>query len=98
MSLNMKVLRELLLKAMPLLEEQYSVARLGIFGSYVRNEQSENSDVDILVEFHDTPGFFKFLRLEAELERILSKKVDLVTKKALKPRIGERILNEVIYV
>jgi predicted nucleotidyltransferase len=54
--------------------------------------------VDILVEFSEVPGIFGFLRLERYLSEILGRKVDLVEKSALKPRIGHRILNEVLYV
>ncbi|RLI99553.1 MAG: nucleotidyltransferase [Candidatus Aenigmatarchaeota archaeon] len=77
------------------LKEKYGVKRIGIFGSFVRGEQNERSDVDILVEFERPIGFFEFLRMEEELSRMCGVKVDMVTKKALKPRIGKRILKEV---
>ncbi|KAF5042275.1 hypothetical protein DSECCO2_514300 [anaerobic digester metagenome] len=54
--------------------------------------------MDILVEFSEVPGFFGFLRLERYLSEILDRPVDLVEKSALKPRIGRRTSNEVIYV
>jgi len=76
----------------------YGVAEIGVFGSFVRGEQQENSDVDILVEFSRPVGFVAFMRLEAHLEKLLGRKVDLVSKKALKPYIGRRILEEVRYV
>lgn len=80
------------------LEETYNVGSIGIFGSCRRGEEHEGSDVDILVEFSEMPGFFGFLRLEQYLSEILGRKVDLVEKSALKPRIGHRIENEVLYV
>ena len=80
------------------LEETYHVGSIGIFGSCRRGEEHEGSDVDILVEFSEVPGIFEFLRLERYLSEILDRPVDLVEKSALKPRIGRRILNEVIYI
>lgn len=76
------------------LKSNYGVKEIGIFGSYVRGEQLEQSDIDILVEFEKPVGFIKFMRLEKHLSDLLGIKVDLVTKKALKPYIGKRILRE----
>ena len=73
----------------------YAVAAIGIFGSYVRNEATSGSDVDILVEFDKPIGFFKFLELEEKLAEWLGTPVDLVTKGALRPYIGQQILKEV---
>jgi uncharacterized protein len=81
-----------------ILQERYKVRELGIFGSYVRREQTETSDVDVLVEFSETPSLLKFVNLENYLSDNLGVKVDLVHKGGLKPRIGERILAEVIYL
>lgn len=81
-----------------LLQEHYKVRELGIFGSYVRQEQTETSDVDVLVEFSETPSLLKFVNLENYLSDNLGVKVDLVHKAGLKSRIGERILAEVIYL
>ncbi|MCR4315145.1 MAG: nucleotidyltransferase family protein [Planctomycetes bacterium] len=80
------------------LASEFSVKSIGIFGSYSRGEAREDSDVDILVEFSETPGLFKFIELEEYLEEILGVKVDLVTKNALRPRMAKKILDEVIYV
>ncbi|MGB3495233.1 MAG: nucleotidyltransferase family protein, partial [Elainellaceae cyanobacterium] len=79
-----------------LLEERYKVQELGVFGSYVRQEQTETSDVDLLVEFSETPSLLKFINLENYLSDNLGVKVDLVHKAGLKPRLGERILAEVV--
>ncbi|NJL87487.1 MAG: nucleotidyltransferase family protein [Leptolyngbyaceae cyanobacterium SM1_1_3] len=82
----------------PLLQEHCKVRELGVFGSYVRQEQSKTSDVDVLIEFFETPSLLKFVNLENYLSDNLGVKVDLVHKAGLKPRIGERILAEVIYL
>ena len=79
------------------LRDQFRVKEIGIFGSVARGEQTASSDVDVLVEFSEPIGFFKFLDLENFLTRILNKKVDLVTKKALKPVVKDRILKDVVY-
>jgi uncharacterized protein len=80
---------------LPQLREEYDVEQLGIFGSYVRNEQHANSDVDILVSFRHTPGLLKYISLEQYLSDVLGVRVDLVMESALKPTIGARIRAEV---
>lgn len=82
----------------PEIEQRYKVNEIGIFGSYSRNEQTEDSDIDILIDYERGMTIFKFCELENWLSDILGKKVDLVMKKALKPRIGKRILKEVVYL
>ena len=64
---------------------------------HVRVEAKEDSDVDIIVTFSAPIGLFKFISLEEYLEGLLGLKADLVSKDALKPRIGARILKEVVY-
>ena len=76
------------------LADDYHVSKIGIFGSYVSGLSSENSDIDILVEFEKPVGFVKFIRLENYLSNLIGVKVDLVTKKALKPHMGRNILRE----
>ncbi|MBI5376938.1 MAG: nucleotidyltransferase family protein [Candidatus Schekmanbacteria bacterium] len=80
------------------LKTKYCVREIGIFGSYVRGEQADNSDIDILIELDRPIGFVKFMKLEKYISDLIGIKVDLVTKKALKPYIGKRILQEVQYV
>ncbi len=80
------------------LHSLYAVSEIGIFGSCVRGEQTAQSDVDILVQFSKPVGFVAFMMLEKHLQELLGAKIDLVTRAALKPRIGERILKEVDYV
>jgi predicted nucleotidyltransferase len=100
---NMKTLeeiKEILKQHKTELKEKYGVKEIGIFGSYVRGEQKKKSDIDILVEFYEDVeiGFLKFIELENYLSELVGRKVDLVTKKALKPNIGRYILKEVVYV
>ena len=83
-------------KNIPFLKEKYNVDKIGIFGSYIRGEESKESDIDILVDFENPIGG-EFIDLKEFLEEILNKKVDLVTVKALKPRLRENILKEVVY-
>jgi len=82
------------------LSEKYGVREIGVFGSYVRGEQAETSDVDILVEFDPNArvSLLDFVTLEMYLSDLLGVRVDLVERSALKPRIGRHVLAEVIYV
>ena len=91
-------IRKRLREELPLLTDRYQVAWLGVFGSYVRREQRRDSDLDLLVAFREPPGLLQFVRLENYLSDLLGLKVDLVMKEALRPRIGERILEEAVPV
>ena len=77
------------------LEKKYHVHTLGIFGSYIHNEQAGDSDLDILVDFTAPISLFEFIDMEEELSELLHVKVELVSRNALKPYIGRRILSEV---
>jgi hypothetical protein len=81
----------------PELYKEYSVKKIGLFGSYSENTQNENSDIDLLIEFEKPIGW-KFFSLELYLQKTFNKKIDLVTKNALKPQIKEQILNQVIFI
>jgi uncharacterized protein len=80
------------------LADRYKISSLGLFGSYVHNRQRKGSDLDILVEFDDPPSLLGLIELEYYLDDLLGVKVDLVLKDSLKPRIGRRILAEVVPV
>jgi hypothetical protein len=80
------------------LKDRYKIKNIGIFGSYVRNEQKQESDVDILVEYTETPDLIDFIDLKNYLSDITNLKIDLIMKKTLKPNIGKNILKEVIYI
>jgi predicted nucleotidyltransferase len=91
-------IRRTLLRHKAELRKKFKVKTIGVFGSYVRSEQKRGSDLDVLVEFEEPVGLFEFMALENYLSDLLGVKVDLVSKKALKPHIGERIMQEVFYV
>jgi hypothetical protein len=95
---TLEEIKQWLVEHQSVLQERYQVSELGIFGSYIRQEQTEASDVDVLVEFSKTPSLLKFVNLENYLSDNLGVKVDLVHKAGLKPRIGDRILAEVVYL
>jgi hypothetical protein len=94
----LEAIREKISRNKALLEEKYNVKSIGIFGSCVNDTLHKESDIDILVEFSKTPDIFEFIKLEEFLADLLDAKVDLVTKKALKPLIKETILKETIYI
>jgi uncharacterized protein len=79
---------------MPVLRRQFGVSALSVFGSFVRDEQSRRSDLDVLVEFNVTPDLLEFIKLENYLSDALGVRVDLVMKDALKPRIRDGVLRE----
>jgi len=81
----------------PKLYADYSVKEIGLFGSYSDNTFTESSDIDLLIELEKPIGW-KFFSLELYLESIFEKKVDLVTKNALKHQIKDVILNQVDYI
>jgi len=89
-----RILRE----RMPELKERYNVNSLGVFGSYVHNQQTPRSDLDVLVEYAEAPSLFEFMDLENFLAKLLGVKVELVSRNALKGNIGDRILREVVHV
>jgi len=84
-------------KIKPVLTEKFNVSKIGYFGSFATGEQRANSDLDLFVEFSEPIGW-QFFTLEKFLEQSLGLPIDIVTKNALKERIKEPILNQVIYV
>ena len=84
----------------PVLEKEFQVETIGIFGSYSQSRQNKRSDLDILVTFQEPNDIdiIDFITLKQFLSRKLKVKVDLVQKDALKNRIKDRILQETIYV
>jgi len=83
---------------LPVLKEQYSVDTIEVFGSYIHGEQKATSDLDVLISFSEPPGLLEFVEIENYLCDALGVKVDLVMKDALKPHIGQRILEEAVPV
>lgn len=78
------------------LVDRFYVSKIGLFGSFVRDEQTETSDIDLLVEFSRPVGF-EFLDLKDYLESVFDREVDLVTPNAIKPYMRDEILSEVQY-
>ncbi|MCK5416104.1 nucleotidyltransferase family protein [Candidatus Parcubacteria bacterium] len=96
--MNLEKVKKIITKNESFVSEKYGAVKFGVFGSVARGEQSKNSDIDMLVEFNKPIGLFKFVELKQFLENEMGTKVDLVTKKALKPLIKNDILNQTIYI
>lgn len=79
------------------LMEQYHLNMIGIFGSYTRNEQKPESDIDVVVDFDESPGI-RFIDLAGKLENLLGHKVDLVSRNGIKSKYWEVIRDDIIYV
>ncbi len=77
----------------------FHVREIGVFGSFIRGEQTESRDIDVLVDFErGHKDFFNYMKLRYYLEELLQRKIDLVIKNAVKPRLRKRIFSEVEYV
>lgn len=76
--------------------ERLGVKSLSLFGSFARGEEKPTSDVDILVEFSRPVGYFAYMDVKEYLEKLLRRKVDLVTPDALKRQLRDRILSEAV--
>ena len=81
----------------PILYRDYAVKEIGLFGSYSDNSNTEESDIDILIELEKPIGW-KFFTLEMFLETVFKKKIDLVTKNALKEQTKDQILKQVNFI
>lgn len=78
--------------------EEAGISYLGVFGSQTRSDAREDSDVDLLVEFKETPGLIKFIHTKNQFESVLNRKVDLVTKKGLSNRIRPYVTNDLYQI
>ncbi|HQA75491.1 MAG TPA: nucleotidyltransferase family protein [Salinivirgaceae bacterium] len=81
----------------PFLNKEYSVKEIGLFGSFASDSARDDSDIDLLIVLEKPIGW-KFFSLEIYLEQVFGRKIDLVTKNALRDRLKEDILNKVNYV
>ena len=81
-------------------QQEFQIIKIGLFGSYARGEQSEKSDIDLIVEFApNTPQLFeKKARLKSIIKNKLDKDVDICREKYIKPYFKNQILNSTIYV
>ncbi|HGJ65855.1 TPA: nucleotidyltransferase [bacterium] len=80
------------------LKQNFRVKDIGIFGSYARNEQKDNSDVDILVELDEPVSLLGLVRLENYLSDLLNIKADIIPKNDIRPELRDNILEETIYL
>ena len=97
----MKLTKEKILNTLKRLKEDlntnFRVKTIGLFGSYVKNEQKNTSDIDFLVEFEEDADLFHLIGLSRYLEEVFKSKVDVISKPAIKEELKQRILEEVIY-
>jgi predicted nucleotidyltransferase len=94
---SLEELKETLIQHKEVLKKKFKVKNIAIFGSYVRGEQNQESDIDILVEFQEPVGFL-FIHLADYLEEILGARVDLLTPDAIKPNRQRYIMEDLVYV
>ena len=90
-------IEEIKQKILPILQ-RYEVKKVGLFGSCIREEMRENSDIDILVEIEKDISLLDFVGIKLEVEEALGNKVDLVEYNTLKPLLRERILKEQVII
>lgn len=90
-----KSVQEIKEKILPVLKE-HKVTKAGIFGSYARGEEKKGSDVDILIEIHESVSIYGLIELKILLEKRLKKKVDLVEYSLIRKELKSRILNDEI--
>ena len=89
-------LTQILRDHLPALSGRYRIRSLGVFGSYVRGTQRSDSDLDLLITFDDPPGLLAYVELENQLADLVGVPVDLVMEDALKPRLRQQIMHEVV--
>ena len=86
-----------LIELKPLLKDKYNIVRIGFFGSYAIGKNTDNSDIDIIMEYNKPIGW-EFFDIQDLLHEKLKKKIDLVSIKALKKQLKNKILNQTIFV
>jgi predicted nucleotidyltransferase len=99
-AITLEEVKKILKKHKAEVSRKYRVNEIGIFGSFVRGEQKNRSDIDILVEFEprNIPGLLKLIEMEMYLEKLLRKKVDVVIKSGIRSELKKGILKEVVYI
>lgn len=90
-------IEEIKRKILPILQ-RYGVKKIGLFGSCIREEMREDSDIDILVEIEDDISLLEFVGVKLEIEEELGKEIDLVEYNTIKPLLRERILKEQVVI
>jgi predicted nucleotidyltransferase len=94
--MNTEDLLKKLRRLKPEMKRRYKAKGIGLFGSFVRQQQSESSDIDILVEFEEGADLLDLMELTLRLEEELQRKVDVVSRNALRPELREAVLREVV--
>ena len=89
---------EILEKDLPYLKKVFHVDKIGLFGSYARQEQTEESDLDLMIEFEKTPDFLELSDLEEHLSDLVGFKVEIVTPGGLKNRVKYNIMKDMEFV
>ena len=82
----------------PILRDKYHISDLGIFGSYVRGEQTQESDLDVLIDYDKPPDLFTLVEIEQNLSEMLDIKVDLITRKGIKPQLLFQVLEVILLI
>ncbi len=97
---DLETIKSELAQEINFIQSEYKIKELGIFGSYARNEQKENSDLDILIDYvpNFSPSLIKFLSLENYLSDKLGIKVDLVMKNGLRKELKPYILGDIEFI
>ena len=94
---ELATIKQIIKELKPVLEKKFHVSSIGVFGSVARNDYSESSDVDIIVDFSQPIGI-EFIDLADLLEEKFHEQVDLVSKKGIKPQYFSSIENDIVYV
>jgi len=87
----------ILSRNLPYMQAQLDVVRVGLFGSYARNEATADSDIDILIEFKNKSTLNNFMGVQTLLEEKLDHSIDLATNKAIKPKLRPYIDKDIVY-
>ncbi|MFH1097219.1 MAG: nucleotidyltransferase family protein [Candidatus Desantisbacteria bacterium] len=95
---TLEKVKQILRENFEFLTNMYRIRSMGIFGSYVREEQKKESDIDILVEFNEPISLLKLVNIENFLTDFIGIKVDLISKEDIRPELKETILSEVVYI
>ncbi len=95
---KLEEIKSILIQFKPVIEQKYHITALGIFGDYVKGNESDNNEVNILVDYVEPPSLLDLVDMEYFLTDLLQIKADIISKNGLKGARRERILSEVVYV
>jgi len=95
---TLQQIKEILAKAKPELQKKYPLSELAIFGSYARGDATEESDIDVLVDFNAPLGLIKYIGLSHQIQELFNLKVDVVSKDGIKPKYWIYVSKNLIYV